>query len=350
VVPAYDGKPFRMDEHLARLERSLAAIDIQVSLTRHDWEQLVLGLIKRSGLGDCMVYVQVSRGVAKRDHAFPKNATPTIFCMVSPFSRPGAAAREQGLKVVGIPDVRWLRCEIKSVSLLGNVLAKQHAVDADVDEVVQFRDGYLSEGASCNIWVVKDGVLMGPPRSNLILEGIRYGLLEELAAEAGIPFNARPISQQEVESADELMLSSATKEILPITMYNGKPVGAGKPGNIYSLLRAGYDKAIAALLLKRTACAIFRQKTLLLNIPATSPLRSWGRSIPISLKHLPPLFCNSIRGSTRPRSKCGPARAAITSASHLPCVPPRASNWMTCTAPCMAIPWFPSFYRHSLLQ
>ena len=247
VVPAYNGKPFRMDGHLARLERSLAAIDIKVGLGRSDWEQIVQNLIERSRLGDCMVYIQVTRGVAKRDHGFPQNATATVFCMVSPFLRPGGAAREQGLSVVGIPDVRWLRCEIKSISLLGNVLAKQQAVEAGVDEVVQFRDGYLSEGASCNIWVVKDGVLLAPPRSNLILEGIRYGLLEELAADAGIQFNARPVTQQEVESADELMLSSATKEILPITSYDGKPVGTGKPGNIYSLLRAGYDKAIAAL-------------------------------------------------------------------------------------------------------
>lgn len=247
VVPAYNGKPFRMDGHLARLERSLAAIDIKVGLGRGDWEQIVLDLIQRSGLADCMVYIQVTRGVAKRDHGFPKNATPTVFCMVSPFVRPGAAARDQGLSVVGIPDIRWLRCEIKSVSLLGNVLAKQHAVDAGVDEVVQFRDGYLSEGASCNIWVVKDGVLLAPPRSNLILEGIRYGFLEELAASAGVQFNARPISQQEVENADELMLSSATREVLPITSYNGKPVGTGKPGKVYSSLRAGYDKAIAAL-------------------------------------------------------------------------------------------------------
>ena len=247
VVPAYNGRPFRMDGHLARLERSLAAIDIKVGLARSDWEKIVLDLIQRSGLGDCMVYIQVTRGVAKRDHGFPKNASPTVFCMVSPFVRPGAAAREQGLSVVSMPDIRWLRCEIKSVSLLGNVLAKQHAVDAGVDEVVQFRDGYLSEGASCNIWVVKDGVLLAPPRSNLILEGIRYGLLEELAADAGIQFNARPVSEQEVENADELMLSSATREVLPITSYNGKPVGTGKPGKVYASLRAGYDKAIAAL-------------------------------------------------------------------------------------------------------
>lgn len=247
VVPAYGGKPFRMDGHLARLERSLAAIDIKVDLKRADWEALVADLLQRSGLSDCMVYIQVTRGVAKRDHSFPSNTRPTVFCMVSPFVRPGAQAREAGLSAVSLPDTRWLRCEIKSVSLLGNVLAKQHAVDAGVDEVLQFRDGYLTEGASCNIWVVKDGTLLAPPRSNLILEGIRYGLLEELAEAAGIPFNARPISQQEVDEADELMLSSATKELLPITTYNGKPVGAGKPGAVYTALRAGYDQAIAAL-------------------------------------------------------------------------------------------------------
>ncbi|NGM85957.1 D-amino acid aminotransferase [Parapusillimonas sp. SGNA-6] len=247
VVPAYNGKPFRMDGHLARLERSLAAIDIKVNLTRSDWEKLVLDLLKRSGLGDCMVYIQVTRGVAKRDHAFPKSATPTVFCMVSPFVRPPKALREQGMSTVSMPDIRWLRCEIKSVSLLGNVLAKQHAVEHGVDEVVQFRDGYLSEGASCNIWVVKDGTLLAPPRNNLILEGIRYGLLEELARAAGIPFSARPVSEQEVNEADELMLSSATKEILPITTHNGKPVGSGKPGPVYAELRARYDKAIAAL-------------------------------------------------------------------------------------------------------
>jgi D-alanine transaminase len=247
VVPAYNGKPFRMDGHLARLQRSLAAIDIKVDLTRNDWEKLVLDLLARSGLQDCMVYVQVSRGVAKRDHGFPKNVRPTVFCMVSPFVRPAKAAREQGLSTVSMPDIRWLRCEIKSVSLLGNVLAKQHAVDNGVDEVLQFRDGFLSEGASCNIWMVKDGTLLAPPRSNLILEGIRYGLLEELAGAAGIPFKARPVSEQEVNEADELMLSSATKEILPITTHNGKPVGTGKPGRVYAELRARYDKAIAAL-------------------------------------------------------------------------------------------------------
>ena len=245
VVPAYNRKPFRMEGHMARLERSLAAIKINVGWTRQQWEDLVHDMLQRSPHENSMVYLQITRGVAKRDHGFPKNATPTVFCMVSPFNRPGKAQRENGLTAASVPDLRWLHCEIKSVSLLGNVLAKQQAIDAGVDEVLQFRDGYLSEGASCNIWVVKNGTLLAPPRSNLILEGIRYGLLEELAAAADVPFEARPLSEQDVDQADEIMMTSATKEVLPIVTYNNKPVGSGRPGAVYAKLRAGYDKLVA---------------------------------------------------------------------------------------------------------
>lgn len=247
VVPAYKGQAFRMDEHLGRLERSLKLIGLEVDYTRQDWENLVLDMLARVSQGqDCMVYLHVTRGAAKRDHAFPANATPTVFCMVTPFERP-SVAREKGLTAISIPDVRWLMCHIKSISLLGNVLARQQAVDAGVDEVIQFRDGYMTEGSSTNIWVVKDGVLLAPPRDNLILEGIRYRLLEELAAKAGIPFEARPISEAEVEAADELLLTSATKEVLPILQYNGKPVGTGQLGPVYQALRAGYDQILDQL-------------------------------------------------------------------------------------------------------
>lgn len=247
VVPCYGGKPFLMGNHLARLQRSLAAIRLDTGWDVADWERLVLEMLSRSGSGDCTIYLQVTRGVAKRDHGFPQSSQATIFCMVSPLKRPDAAKREHGMSAVGMDDERWLHCEIKSVSLLGNVLAKQHATDAGVDEVLQFRNGHLSEGSSCNIWMVKDGVLHAPVRDHFILEGIRYGFLEALAAKAGIPFEARPISRDEVARADELMLSSATKEILPITQYDGQPVGTGKPGPVYARLRADYDAAIAAL-------------------------------------------------------------------------------------------------------
>ncbi|MNX53400.1 D-alanine aminotransferase [compost metagenome] len=248
VVPVYQGKAFRMAEHLNRLDRSLAALRITPPMDRAGWVDLIEQLLARTTLDTCIVYLQVTRGVAKRDHQFPATpVTPTVFGMISAWSPPPAAQRTQGLTAISIPDERWLHCEIKSVSLLGNVLAKQQAVDANADEVVQFRDGYLTEGSSTNIWVVSGGKLLAPPKNNLILEGIRYGLMGELAEAAGIPFESRRITQQEVESADELMLSSATKEVLAIVSLDGKPVGSGKPGPVFEQLRAGYDARIAAL-------------------------------------------------------------------------------------------------------
>lgn len=248
VVPVYQGKAFRMAEHLNRLDRSLAALRITPPMDRAGWVDLIEQLLARTTLDTCIVYLQVTRGVAKRDHQFPATpVTPTVFGMISAWSPPPAAQRTQGLTAISIPDERWLHCEIKSVSLLGNVLAKQQAVDSNADEVVQFRDGYLTEGSSTNIWVVSGGKLLAPPKNNLILEGIRYGLMGELAEAAGIPFESRRISQQEVESADELMLSSATKEVLAIVTLDGKPVGSGKPGPVFEQLRAGYDARIAAL-------------------------------------------------------------------------------------------------------
>ena len=246
VVPAYHGKPFRIDGHLNRLERSLAKVGISNPFSRREWEKLVLDMLARSGRGaDCMVYIQVTRGVAKRDHAFPDKVTPSVFVMVSPFKRV-QQEREIGLKAIAIEDERWLRCDIKSMSLLGNVMAKQQALEAGVDEVIQFRDGFLTEGASCNIWIVRDGTLLAPMRNNLILEGIRYSLMEELAAQAGIAFQARQISREEVDSADEIMMTAATKEVLPIVVFNGQPVGDGRPGPVFAKLREGYDKAIKA--------------------------------------------------------------------------------------------------------
>jgi len=245
VVPVYAGKPFRMAAHLARLQRNLKILRLETGFTTADWEALVTDMIKRSGLSNCVVYIQVSRGVAKRDHAFPLGVKPTIFCMVNPFTRPTAQQRDQGLSAVSATDIRWQRCDIKSTSLLANILARQQAVDSGVDEVIQFRDGLLTEGSACNIWMVKDGELLAPPLDEHILEGIRYRLLEELAVQQDIPFVARPIAQHEVDTADELMLTSATKEVLPIVIYNGQPVGGtGRPGPIYRRLQAAYDKLV----------------------------------------------------------------------------------------------------------
>jgi D-alanine transaminase len=188
----------------------------------------------------------VTRGVAKRDHAFPKGITPTVFGMSSPLPNVPAAQLEHGVAAISLPDQRWLRCDIKSVSLLGNVLARQSAVDAGAVECVMFRDGFLTEGSSSNIWMVKAGRVIAPPRDNRILEGIRYGLMQELCEAQGLPFEIRPVAQAEVQAADELMLSSATKEVLAISSLDGRAVGSGAPGPVFRKLHAAYQQAKAA--------------------------------------------------------------------------------------------------------
>lgn len=247
VVPAYGGKPFRMAEHLARLQRSLAAIGLDTGWSSDDWRALFLDMLGREARGrDVMLYLQVTRGVARRDHPFPSGAKPTIFCMVAPFKRVGEQ-RDRGLRTISLEDTRWHLCHIKSVSLLGNVLARQAAIDAGVDDVIQFRDGMLTEASAANIWVVRGGTLLAPPRDHHILEGIRYGLLEELSRACAVPFQSRPISRAEVAGADELLLTGATKEVLPIVQHDGQPVGDGRPGPVYRALRQAYDEAIEAL-------------------------------------------------------------------------------------------------------
>lgn len=245
VIPIYKRKMFRADQHMARLFRSLAAIEIANPHTREQWMGLINQVVDAHEADDQMVYLQVTRGVAKRGHAFPKYITPTVFIMTGPLALPSPEVRARGVACVSMEDKRWLRCEIKSVSLLGNVLAAQYAAENDAVESIQFRDGFLSEASASNVWIVKNGTLMGPPKDNLILEGIRYGLIEELCAAEAIPLQARRILRDEVFSADEVLLSSATKEVLPVVSIDGKTVGDGKPGAIYQKLYAAYQAAKA---------------------------------------------------------------------------------------------------------
>lgn len=247
VIPIYGGKMFRAEHHLARLFRSLAAVGIRNPHNREEWLALIGRVTAADAGADQMVYIQVTRGVAPRRHSFPQDATPTVFIMSNPLVLPSAAARERGVPCVSMEDLRWLRCEIKSTSLLGNVLAAQNAAEQDATETIQFRDGFLTEASSSNVWVAKDGQLMAPPKDNLILEGIRYGLIEELCAANGIRFAARRIARDEVFGADEVLLSSATKEVLPVVSIDGKSIGAGRPGPIYQKLYAAYQAAKAAL-------------------------------------------------------------------------------------------------------
>jgi D-alanine transaminase len=248
VVPIYAGKPFRWAQHLTRLKRSLGKLSIRNPFSDEEWTDLMQEAARRNPWKNQFVYVQVTRGVAKRDHAFPKGElTPTVFAMVNELIEPSGDLLNKGISVISQPDERWLHCDIKSTSLLGNVLAKQAAVEANAFECILFRDGFLSEGSSSNIWVVKGKTVMSAPKDNLVLEGIRYGLLAELCAQAGLSYELRPISRAEVDEADELLLTSATKEVLPITWLDGKPVGHGAtqglPGPVSKLLFAAYQVA-----------------------------------------------------------------------------------------------------------
>lgn len=245
VVPVYSGRPFRIEQHLNRLERSMRELRIENPFPRAEWSALITQLAQRNAHlhADLMVYVQVTRGVAKRDHAFPKDAIPTVFGMANPWSAPTREQIDHGIALVSMTDNRWLRCDIKSVALLGNVLAKQFAVDHGVAEVAMFRDGWLTEGSSANIWVVKHGTLLSPESDHRMLEGIRVRLLEELAGETGMPFEQRPIKREEVESADEVLVSSASREVIAATSLDGKPIGAGVPGPAFRALYAAYQRS-----------------------------------------------------------------------------------------------------------
>jgi len=246
-VPVYHKRAFRLEPHLDRLQRSLAQVRIDNPHTRDEWRAIIDRLVRSSTPVDLAVYVQVTRGVARRDFAFPRNVTPTVFAMASALTRPSAAQRDAGLRTISVPDARWLRCDIKSVSLLGAVLARQQAAERGLDEVVQHRDGRLTEGSASNVWLVKAGRVLAPPRDHLILEGIRYRFIEELCAQASIAFESRVISMDEVRAADELMLSAATREVLAIVELDGRPIGDGRPGPVYRQLRRAYDAAIDAL-------------------------------------------------------------------------------------------------------
>jgi D-alanine transaminase len=251
VVPVYAGNPFRFSEHMSRLDRSLGEMRIANPMSHDQWRALVDQLVaayagkhgKAPGDTDQLVYLQVTRGVAMRDHVMPAGITPTVFATSNKISPYSAAVRAEGVACVSADDFRWKKAHIKSLSLAGAVLSRQMSADVGAAETVMFRDGFLSEAAASNVWVVKNGVVMGAPKDNLVLEGIRYGLIEELCRAEGIPFELRRISREEVFGADELLLSSATKEVLPVTRLDSQPIGTGKPGPIYEKLYAGYQRA-----------------------------------------------------------------------------------------------------------
>ena len=243
VIPVYSRHAFRLTEHLKRLQHSLDGIKLPNPHSVSEWTTILNELIRRNTPEDQYLYLHITRGVAKRDHAFPvPPVAPTVFVLSYPLTTPRAELLNNGISCITVADNRWLRCDIKAISLLPNVLLRQAAVDAGCDEAILIRDdAFLTEGAASNIFVVKNGTLLAPPKDNLMLPGITYDVILELAAANGIPHEVRKVMKPEIFSADELLLSSSTKEVLAITTLDGKPVGNGKPGAMFAALHQLYQ-------------------------------------------------------------------------------------------------------------
>ncbi|WMJ07271.1 D-amino acid aminotransferase [Nitrosomonas sp. sh817] len=241
VIPAYSRKPFRLEEHLNRLQHSLDGIRLKNPFSNAEWKNLLEQLIAKNNGEDQYIYLHITRGVAKRDHAFPVNVPPTVFIMSNPLLPPPVELLASGASAITAIDNRWIRCDVKAISLLPNVLLRQLAVDVHALETILIRDSFLTEGAASNIFIVSNNVLLAPPKSHLMLPGITYDVVLELAAANGIPHEIRQISEHEIRKADEILLTSSTKEIMPITLLDNQAVGGGKPGELFARLHTLYQ-------------------------------------------------------------------------------------------------------------
>ena len=238
VIPVFGGHPFRLDEHLQRLENSLSEVRIPSPHTRGEWTALIRNLIDANSGGDQSLYLQVTRGPAARDHALPEHPAPTVFAMSNPLRPPAPEILEQGIEAITLDDIRWSRCHIKAISLLPNILLRQTALDAGATEAILIRDGQATEGAASNLFAVLDGELRTPPKGPRLLPGITRDVILELAAANGIPHREADIRAEDLAHASEVWVTSSTREILPVTTLDGKAVGNGRPGPVF---RRMYD-------------------------------------------------------------------------------------------------------------
>lgn len=242
VIPVYSRRPFRLEEHIARLGHTLAAIGLPDPHSAAEWAAIVREIVARNDWQDQSVYLQVTRGTDdKRNHAFPAEVRPTVFLMSDALVTPPAAQLESGVAAVSAADFRWLRCDLKTIALLANCLLRQQAVAQGCAETILFRDGFLTEGAASNIFIVRDGVMLTPPKSHLMLPGITYDVVLELAQRHCLAHEVREILEDEVRSADEIWMTSSTKEVLAITTLDGRPVGSGRPGPVGRQMHAWYQ-------------------------------------------------------------------------------------------------------------
>jgi D-alanine transaminase len=234
VIPVYNRKLFRLPHHLKRLQNSLDGVRIGNPLTDAEWSELLIELVGRNAGDDQAVYLQVTRGAAaRRDHAFPVDTRPTVFAMSTPAPAVSTRASEAGVKAITLPDIRWQQCDIKAITLLPNVLMRQQAIDAATAEAILIKNGYAIEGAASNLFIVLNGDLVTPPNGPALLPGITRDLILELAAANGIPFREAGIPEQKLEQAEEIWLTSSTREISPVTHLNDRLIGDGQPGALW---------------------------------------------------------------------------------------------------------------------
>jgi D-alanine transaminase len=241
VIPVYGGKLFRFSEHMSRLQNSLDAIKIINPLSTTEWGKTLTELIHLNDDGDLSLYLQVTRGSAIRDHALPENPVPTVFAMCNTLKPLESEIIDKGVAAITLDDIRWLRCNIKAISLLPNILLRQEALDQDAAEAILIRDGQATEGAASNLFAVINGVITTPPKGPMLLPGITRDLVLELAKNNGLSYQEKNISLPELQQADEIWLTSSTKEILSVTQLDGKTVANGKPGPLYQQLLALYQ-------------------------------------------------------------------------------------------------------------
>lgn len=238
VIPAYGGRLFRLPHHLERLQQSLDGVRIANPHSYKEWCDIFTELTAQRGAADQYIYLQVTRGVAPRDHAFPKDTKPTVFAFAQPIAYPDAALLARGVDAITVPDIRWQRCDIKAIALLPNVLMRQQAVEHGAVEAILVRDGIVTEGAASNIFIVRGGRIVTAPKGPFILPGITRDLILELARAHGVAYAEDKITPAQLFAAEEVWMTSSTKEILPVVRIDGQTIGAGRPGAVHAKMYA----------------------------------------------------------------------------------------------------------------
>lgn len=248
VIPVYGGQLFMLDEHLRRLNRSLAGVRIRQPHSDTQWDELLHTLVKRNNGGDQSLYLQITRGVAARDHAFPDdNISPTVFVMCNPLSPVSDPLLQKGVVAITLEDTRWKHCNLKTIALLPNILLRQQALDNNAAEAILIRDGNVTEGAASNVFIVKDKVIITPPEGPTLLPGITRDLVLELATKNNLANKQQLITPEDLLSADEIWLTSSSKEILPVIRLDDLPVANGKPGSVWKQMILLYQQYKAQL-------------------------------------------------------------------------------------------------------